>query len=190
MSSDAFDDRRKALEDQFFKQQNDAALQKLKEQQVRAATKEELTRLTGITNAAVLDALASLNLGGAAVLVMSMFPLVEVAWADGKVDDKERRVVLQQAENVGIGSSSEGALLLARWLDEKPELTWHQLWADYVGALVQQMKPEDRELLKNEVLGRARLVAEASGGLLGAGFAVSAAERRVLERLEQAFAPR
>ena len=33
--SDAFDDRRKALEDQFFKQQNDAALQKMKDQQDR-----------------------------------------------------------------------------------------------------------------------------------------------------------
>jgi hypothetical protein len=190
MSSDAFDDRRKALEDQFFKQQNDAALQKLKDQQARAATREEITRLTGITNPTVLDALANLKLGGAAVLVMSMFPLVEVAWADGKVDEKERRIVLQQAENVGIGSGSEAALLLAGWLDEKPELSWHQLWAEYVGELVKKMKPEDRELLKNEVLGRARLVAEASGGLLGAGFAVSAAEKRVLEKLEQAFAQR
>jgi hypothetical protein len=187
MTSDAFDDRRKALEDQFFKQQNDAALQKLKEQQTRAATREEIQRLTGITNPVVLDALSNLKLGGAAVMVMSMFPLVEVAWADGKVDDKERQVVLQQAENVGIARNSEAALLLVQWLDEKPELSWHHLWADYVGELVKKMKAEDRELLKNEVLGRARLVAEASGGLLGTGFSVSGAERKVLEKLEKAF---
>lgn len=188
--SDAFDDRRKALEDQFFKQQNEAALEKLKEQQQRAATTEELQRLTGITNPLVLDALAGLKLGGAAVLVMSMFPLVEVAWADGKVDDKERRVVLQQAENVGIAKGSEASLLLAQWLDARPERSWHTLWADYVAALVQRLKSDDRELLKSEVLGRARLVAEASGGLLGAGFAVSGAEKKVLETLEQAFAVR
>ncbi|MDP1915258.1 MAG: hypothetical protein Q8L14_03365 [Myxococcales bacterium] len=187
MSSDAFDDRRKALEDQFFKQQNDAALQKMKDQQARAATKEEIQRLTGISNPVVLDALSNLKLGGAAVMVMSMFPLVEIAWADGKVDDKERRIVLQQAENVGIAQGTEAALLLAQWLDEKPELSWHQLWTDYVTELVKMMKPEDRELLKNEVLGRARIVAEASGGLLGAGFAVSGAEKKVLEKLEKAF---
>lgn len=187
MSSDAFDDRRKALEDQFFKQQNDAALQKMKDQQARAATKEEIQRLTGISNPVVLDALSNLKLGGAAVMVMSMFPLVEIAWADGKVDDKERRIVLQQAENVGIAQGTEAALLLAQWLDEKPELSWHQLWTDYVAELVKKMKTEDRELLKNEVLGRARIVAEASGGLLGAGFAVSGAEKRVLEKLEKAF---
>lgn len=187
MSSDAFDDRRKALEDQFFKDQNDAALKKLKDQQARAATRDEIQRLTGITNPAVLEALSNLKLGGASVMVMSMFPLVEVAWADGKIDDKERRVVLQQAENVGIAKDSEAALLLNQWLDEKPELSWFQLWSDYVGELVKKMSTEDRQLLKNEVIGRARLVAESSGGLLGAGFAVSGAEKRMLEKLEQAF---
>lgn len=189
MSSDAFDDRRKALEDQFFKQQNDAALKKLKDQRELAATKEEIQRLTGITSDAVLSALADLKLGGAAVMVMSMYPLVEVAWADGSVHPKERKVVMQQAENVGLAPGSEAALLLAQWLDEKPELSWHQLWADYVSELVKKMKPEDRELLKNEVLGRARLVAEAAGGFLGAGFAVSKAEKSTLERLEKAFSP-
>lgn len=187
MSSDAFDDRRKALEDQFFKQQNDAALQKMKDQRERAATKEEIQRLTGITNPALLDALAALKLGSAAVMVMSMFPLVEVAWADGKVDDKERRVVLQQAENVGIAKDSEAALLLSQWLDERPDLTWFQLWSDYVRELVAKMKPDEKELLKNELLGRAQLVAQASGGLLGAGFAVSAAEKKMIEKLTQAF---
>ncbi len=185
--SDAFDDRRKALEDQFFAQQNDALLQKLKDEAARNATRADIERLTGIANPVVLDALAALKLGSATVLVMSLFPLVEVAWADGKVDDKERRVVLQQAENVGLGRGTEAALLLANWLDEKPEPSWHQLWADYVAELSKKLKAEDRDLLKNEVLGRARLVAEASGGLLGAGFSVSAAEKKVLETLERAF---
>lgn len=188
MSSDAFDDRRKALEDQFFKQQNEAALQKLKDQQAKAATKEEITRLTGITNAAVLDSLANLKLGGAAIVVMSMFPLVEVAWADGSLDEKERKALLQEAERAGIKPGSEAALLLANWLDERPELSWLQLWTDYVSELTKKLNHEDRELLKNEVLGRARLVAEASGGFLGVGFTVSAAEKRALEKLEAAFA--
>ena len=186
--SDAFDDRRKALEDQFFKQQNDAALQKMKDQQARAATKDEIQRLTGIANPVVLDALSNLKLGGAAVMVMSMFPLVEIAWADGKVDDKERRIVLQQAENVGIGQGSEAALLLAQWLDEKPELSWQTLWADYVKALCAKMKPDDKALLKATVLGRARVVAEASGGFMGLAFRMSEAEKKVLEKLELAFA--
>lgn len=185
--SDAFDDRRKALEEEFFKKQNDALLKKLNENAVKEHSREDISRLTGISNPNVLNTLADMKLGSAATLVMSMFPLVEVAWADGVLDDAERKVVLEQAASVGIKSGSEAAVFLARWLDERPEFAWHALWADYVGELSKKLASGDRELLKNEVLGRARLVAEASGGVLGLGFNVSPAEKRVLEKLERAF---
>ncbi len=188
MSNDAFDDRRRALEEEFFKKQNEALLKKLNDDVSRASSKEDIARLTGISNETVLNTLAEMKLGSAATLVMSMYPLVEVAWADGVLDPHERKVALEQASNVGIKAGSEAAVFLARWLDEQPEFAWHALWADYVRELSKKLTTESRELLKNEVLGRARLVAEASGGVLGLGFNVSPAEKRVLEKLERAFA--
>ncbi len=188
MSHDAFDDRRKALEEEFFKKQNETQLKKLHDAVVRVSTKEDIARLTGINNPGVLNALADMKLGQAATLVMSMYPLVEMAWADGTLDPKERQVLLEQASNLGIKQGSEAATFLARWLDEQPELSWHGLWADYVRELSKKLSAGDRELLKNEILGRARLVAEASGSLLGFGFGMSQAEKHALERLEQAFA--
>jgi hypothetical protein len=56
-----------------------------------------------------------------------------------------------------------------------------------VRALVTRMKPADIALLKATVLGRARVVAEASGGFMGLSWGVSEAEKAVLARLEQAF---
>ncbi len=188
MSNDALDDRRKALEEQFFKKQNESLTQKLKDDAAMATSKEDITRLTGISNQTVLTHLAEMKVGSAATLVMSMYPLIEVAWADGVLDERERKVVLEQAANVGIKPESEAGVFLARWLDEQPEFAWHALWADYVRELLKKMPVESRDLLKNEVLGRARLVAEVSGGLMGLGFNVSAAEKRVLEKLERAFA--
>ena len=188
MSHDALDDRRKALEEEFFKKQNDSLLKKLGDDAAIAASREDIARLTGIFNPTVLSALAGMKLGSAATLVMSLYPLVEVAWADGTLDAAERKVVLEQAANLGIKSGSEAGAFLTRWLDERPELNWHSLWADYTRELVKKLAPEARELLKSEVLGRARLVAEASGGIMGFGFSVSAAEKHVLGKLEQAFA--
>ena len=46
----------------------------------------------------------------------------------------------------------------------------------------------ERPLAEMSPFEKARLVAEASGGLLGAGFAVSGAEKKVLQKLETAFA--
>jgi tellurite resistance protein len=188
MSHDAFDERRIALEEEFFAKQSDELLQKLKDQQARASSKEELRRLTGINHEQVLDALAALKIGGAATLVMSVLPMIEVAWADGKVDATERQVVLEQASVVGVKAGSEPARFLESFLNEKPALSWNKLWAEYVRALVARMKPEEKELLKHEVLGRARLVAEASGGVVGTGWAVSRAERAKLDELALAFA--
>jgi hypothetical protein len=188
MSHDAFEDRRRALEDQFFQQHEDALLKKLKDASQRAATKEELKQLTGIANEQVLDALAALQLsGGAAVLVMSVYPLVEVAWADGTLDDRERQALLQQATSIGLTPSSAGHEYLDAWLQTKPDPSWHTLWAGYVKALVKLMKPDDIALLKATVLGRARVVAEASGGFLGLAWRLSDAEAKVLDRLALAF---
>ena len=187
MATDSFDERRKALEEHFFLLHDKILVEKMKEAALKAASKAELTHLTGITNEQVLDALATLKIGGAATLVMSLFPIVEVAWADGKLDEKERKVILELAKSIGLDLGGAAFNYLSRWLDEKPEPSWHQLWADYVKALVAQMKPDDKAMLKATILGRARVVAEASGGFMGVAFRVSAAEKAVLAKLESAF---
>ena len=70
---------------------------------------------------------------------------------------------------------------LVQWLDAKPELSWHGLWADYVSELVKKMKVEDRELLKNEVLGRARLVADHDAREEALALLVEEVERRAIQ---------
>jgi tellurite resistance protein len=188
MSHDAFEDRRRALEEQFFQQHEDALIKKLKEASRRAASKEELKHLTGIMNEQVLDALSGLKLsGGAAVLVMSVYPLVEVAWADGSLDERERQAVLKLASDIGLAPGSPGHEYLDAWLQARPDPSWHGLWADYTSALVKLLKPDDVALLKATVLGRARVVAEASGGFLGVAWRLSEAEHAALQRLERAF---
>lgn len=190
MSHLEFEDRRRALEEQFFLKQNEALVRKLKEASARSATRAEIQELTGISQPHLLDALADMKVGSAATLVMSMFPLIEVAWADGAVSEQEQRLVLEQANALGIRVGTEASIFLAHWLDERPDETWHTLWTQYMGELCQLMSADDRVLLKNELLGRARHVAEASGGILGRGWSVSGAERAVLDRLALAFGPR
>lgn len=187
MTTDAFDERRRALEEQFFKKQNEALIHKMKEAAARSVSRAEIKALTGISQDRLLDVLADMKLGAAATMVVSAYPLVAVAWADGTVTDKERRVVMAQAGALGIKPGSEASLFLSQWLEERPEESWHQVWADYVGELCARLKPEDRALLKAEVLGRALHVAEASGGVLGKGWSVSAAEKAALATLEKAF---
>ncbi len=187
MSKNALEERENALEEQFFKNQNEALLQKLKAAKQKEATFEELKRITGIQTPAVLEQLVDMKIGASAALVLSLYPLVEVAWADGAVQPNERQVILDEASKAGISLQSEGGELLEQWLSRPPPPSWHGQWVDYVKALGAGMTPAQRDTLKTELLGRARKVAEAAGGILGLGFAVSSGEKAVLEALEKAF---
>lgn len=185
--SDPFDARAKSLEDAWFSKADEEAIKRLKAKMERAYTKKDIEQLTGIANEKVLDALADLKIGGAAVLVMSYFPLVAVAWADGKILPEEKDVIQRLVASMGAAQGGPAYEYLDKWLAEKPEPSWMRLWTEYVQALCEKMKAEDKALLKNTVVGRARVVAEAAGGLLGVLWNVSDAEKRVIEQLEAAF---
>ncbi len=185
--TDAFDDRRRVLEEDFFKKQNESLLKKMKESSARAATKNELRQQTGISDDKLLESLADMKLGSGATMMMSMLPVIEVAWADGVISDKERSVVLEQAAGLGIKPHSDAFLFLAQWLDERPDPSWNKLWVEYVKGICSKLSAEKKATFKSELLGRARHVAEASGGVLGLGWSVSAAEKKVLDRLAKAF---
>ena len=70
---------------------------------------------------------------------------------------------------------------------DRPEAELLVAWKGYVKALTEALGPEERRSLEQDVLGRARAVAEAAGGFLGLGNPVSDAEQRMLEELAGAF---
>jgi hypothetical protein len=73
-------------------------------------------------------------------------------------------------------------------LEQRPDATLCTAWQAYVQALVATLDVKAREALKTELLGRARTVADAAGGILGFGSRISKAEQTKLAMLEQAFA--
>lgn len=185
--SDGLNDRRKELEEAFFAKQNEQLVSKLKAEKQKALDKAGITELTGIKNDEVLEKLLAMKMDRETIAALSLFPLIQVAWADGAVDDKERAAVLKAAEGSGILNGSAAHNLLEGWLKLKPAAALHSTWANYVKALCEAMKPDDKALLKNELLGKARSVAEASGGILGMGSKISKPEADALKKLEEAF---
>ena len=185
--SDALNDRRKELEEAFFAKQNQQAVEKLKAEKHKAMSKEGIKEVTGISNDEVLQQLVGLNLNQETISALALFPLVEIAWADGVVDAKEVAAVLDAVHSAGVLKGSAAHTLLEGWLKLKPPAAWHQAWSNYVQALCAGMKPDERVLLKNELLGKAQQVASASGGILGLGGKVNKAEKDMLKKLEEAF---
>ena len=183
---DFLDDRRAALEDEFFHKENEAKLAKLREQLSAKESKEELKKASGMTDDAVIDKLVGLGLRGTTVAALSLVPLIAVAWADGELQDNERESIMQAANAKGMGPGTPGHEILTSWLTKKPDDSLVDAWQDYMKALMAQLNDEQVRMLKNQIVGFAKVIAESAGGFLGFS-KVSGKEKEVLARIEQAF---
>jgi len=187
MSSGGFSGRKSELEDKFFAERDQELLRALREKTALRERKQALAEASGIADEDLLDQLQQLDVGAETLAALSLVPLVAVAWADRTLDPKERQAVLSAAEEKGIGPEHPGYPLLERWLEKRPAPALLATWKDYVAALSGTLSESAHKALKQDLLGRARAVAEAAGGLLGLGSRVSKPEQAVLEELEQAF---
>ena len=184
MDQEFLGDRRKALEESFFSKENEKLRKALREKEIEKEKEHALTEVSGITDEAVLRHLVALNIGADTLTALTMVPLVQVAWADGDVDEKERAAILKAAEEVGVEKGSHSADLLNEWLKFKPDREVLEAWKEYVGALSEALPTEESEKLRAALLTLSRAVAQASGGVLGFGSKVSKAEQAVLDELE------
>ena len=180
-------ERGRSLEEEFFRREDARLVEGLRQVAQHKSAREALAAASGIKNPEVLDRLIDLDIRPETVTALSLVPLVEVAWADGSLDASERSVVLERMGTAGFAPGSIGRALLEAWFTRKPEPKLLTAWAHMVRGLCEQMGREEVAALKEGLLDRARAVAGASGGFLGLGSKVSAAEADVIRRLEQVF---
>ncbi len=182
-------DRGRDLEDEFFHREDQRLIERLNELKAVETTREALAKATGITKPAVLDRLMALGIRAETVTALYMVPLVEVAWADGTLDAKERRAILDRAGDSEVARGSTEYALLEAWLDRRPDPKLLTAWTYLVQGMCEQLGSDGAARLKASLLERARAVAGASGGVFGIGSKVSNAEAAVLAQFEAAFAP-
>jgi len=184
MSNEILGNRGKALEELFFARESEKFHQARQEKDDAETRRATLSAASGISDDTVLDQLIALNITSDTLAALALVPLVEVAWADGDVDKREAKAILSAAADSGL--SAEGAALLDGWLMFQPGSNILAAWKAYVSALTSNMDAVARDNLKQELLSRARAVAESAGGILGIG-TISKEEESKLEELAEAF---
>lgn len=175
----------KALEDSFFVRENARLLEKLKKKEAEAAKRQAYIE-AGIENVVLIEALIELEISASAIAALSIVPLVEVAWADGEIQAKEREAIIKAAEEGGIEVGSANHDLLENWLSEKPGPELLETWKTYAHALEERLDSVVGNELRQRLMTRTTNIAKAAGGFLGIG-SISSAEQRVLDELEHAL---
>ena len=181
-------EKAQAAVDAFFHQRDQELLATLRQQIAEEERRSGLKAATGIQQDQLLDRLIELGLDRQAIAALALVPLVEVAWADHKMDQREHDAIMNAAEDAGLDATGPGYQLLETWIKQRPAPELLAVWKEYSAAVAAALTDVELAALRDDVLHRARRVAEAAGGLLGLGNKVSPKERQLLDELRAAFA--
>lgn len=187
MDDRQLEERGNRLEEEFFRKQNAAVLEKMRASKAAEEERAQMAAALGTDDQVLIDQLHTHGVTSATLAAVALAPLVLVAWADRTLEDKEREAVLSEARSNGVAEGSEGYELLQGWLREKPDLTLLTAWSAYARAITESLEGSQRQEFRNSILNRARAVANAAGGFAGMG-KVNDREKDVLNQIEAALA--
>ena len=185
MPADALEKFARAIEAAFYKDDVGSFRAALAAEEAEAAG--ALGRATGIDDPDLLARIAELGIRAETLAALTLIPLIEIAWADGVMDAKERAAVLHGATSSGIAPESASYHLLEIWTIERPAPEISAIWREFIAAIAKSLGEREREALRAKIIGRARAVAKAAGGFLDARPNVSVEERTALFALDAAF---
>lgn len=173
--------RGKALEDEYFHRKEKELIEKLRKRRAAEAQLKELSEAIGIPNEEVLNTLQELGYTRETVALLHLVPLINVAWADGKVSRPERELILEAANMRGVEAASPAYQQLEDWLENRPG----EEFFEQTLRVIRHLAPGDEAA--GDVLSQAMQVASASGGILGFGGKISAQEKELLSRIASAL---
>ena len=182
-------ERERALEDAFFRKENERLLEAMRSKESRERKLDALSRALGMDDPEIVDPLLEVGLRESNITALVVAPLICVAWADGILDNEERALIAKSATALGVESDSESAELLEAWLEHRPHSSLIDAWSAYVTELCETLGPEPAKRLRDDTMQRAKKIAGAVEKSFLRGGGPTDDERAILEKIEAAFAP-
>ena len=172
------------LEAAFFAGENAKLLQQLRLRTDEERLREELREVVRIRHERFLDRLVALGVRPETALALTLIPLLFVAWADGQLDERERKALLDAAQQRGVAVAPIAQQLLQNGLTRAPDPRLFSTWKAYVRRLWGCFTADERWQMRQNLLRSTREVAEAAGGFLGLTSKISEEERKILQEIE------
>jgi methionine aminopeptidase len=190
MTKDAFKDRERGLEEEFFRKEDAKRLEKMRETAKLQEIAGALAEVLKVKNPDLLSRAISLGIHSDTAAAFLLAPLVQVAWAEGKVTEPEREAILRFALFRGVEKGSPAEAQLLAWLQARPAQAVFDTAIEVIKAGLAEFPPNEREDRIAKMIQACREVSEASGGIakaLGVGSGVSTEEQSVLDAVTKAL---
>jgi hypothetical protein len=181
-----FDEIGKGREDAYFKQKEAELIAELRRKAERERTRTARPDESGVDDE-ILKTLQDLGFTREVLAILHLVPLVQVAWADGRVSEAERKKIIEVAGLRGVVPGAPEYDALDQLLARRPsEETFETIWR-VLRALYASWPEEKRKTIGGSLPAYATEVASVSGGLLGFR-SISAEESDVLQRVAREIA--
>jgi hypothetical protein len=128
----------------------------------RAVQRLALRDALGIADEILLSELETHGITAQTARAVNLFPLVQMAWAEGNVTRRERSIITSAARLRGIRPGSPAYDMLNRWLDRRPSDEFFDVCLRAVRATFAMLPPEMREVDEWDLLTHCTQVAAAS----------------------------
>lgn len=187
MTKGILGDREKALEDSYFRQQDAKLLKRLREGAALDDIALALAEKLQLDNPELLVQARDVGITPETAAAFLLAPLVQVAWAEGSVSERERSAVLRLALERGIEISSPAYSQLLTWLEVRPPDALFDAALQVLQTGLSVLPLNEREERIARMVDACHEVAAASGSevarLLGLGDGVSGTEASLLDTI-------
>jgi hypothetical protein len=186
---DFLDDRRRASEDDYFRQKDKELIEKMRQAAAAEREKSELTARTGLSDPALIAELGALGFTPDTISVLPLVPVVQMAWAEGGITPAERELLISLARARGIAAGSAADELLADWMTRRPSDEAFARATRLIRAMLDTGATGEGTMSADDVIKYSESIAAASGGLFGIG-KISSEERATLNEIVSALKAR
>ena len=188
MHEGIFSGRERAFEAEWANRHDAELIEKLRQKDRLEAITEALAKKLRADDPALLqraiDMGVTLDTGPAFLLA----PLVQIAWAEGSVTDREKETVLRLAAKRGVEPGSAPYAQLVAWLHRRPDDELFDTAIEIIRAGFGVLPPAERDARVYLLAEACHEVAAASGGglwhALGLSSGVSKEESTFLDHLK------
>ena len=165
---DMFHAREHWLEETYFRKRDQELIEKLHERRARETERQHMAESTGITDPATLEELQADGYTEETIALLPLIPLVEVAWAEGGVADRERERIFEIARSRGIEPGHKAFDQLTQWLEKRPSEQFFEDTLHAIGLILETLPPAERRSSRDDLLAYCNQIAElVAGGILG-----------------------
>ena len=174
-------------EEKYFQAESAEKKEKIRRRrQLEAVRQKEREGIAAAlnTNEECAEEALSLGFDAETARLLPLVPLIQVAWADGKVTEAQLSEVEERAEKYGIKEGSPAHQFLVMLLEERPTDFFFARVSKLISHIVEEDPAGD---ISTNVLGWSKAVAEASGGFFGLTNPISKNEQKVLDEFAELF---